>query len=425
MTLAIKIENLSKQYQLRHQKQQRYVSLRDVITDKAVNAFNNIRHFGSSAHRAEGDSTKENFWALKDINLEINQGDRVGIIGRNGAGKSTLLKMLSRIIEPTSGKISIKGRISSLLEVGTGFHPELTGRENIFLNGSILGMRHHEITRKFDEIVAFADVERFLDTPVKHYSSGMYMRLAFSVAAHLDPEILVVDEVLAVGDAQFQKKCLGKMKEVGSEGRTILFVSHNMDAISTLCNRGILISDGTIAFDAEVNDAKLEYLKQSNLRVASLENNAGRGGSGGVTIDAVTVEFGKNNEKDYLMAGGSLTVSLKASVVESLSARKDLQVAFGIDNEDGTRLYTFLSSWNEFVVDLSSGSIDVEWILDCVPFIPGKYLISATVIFQGETLDSVQHCAEFNVIARQTHMHIERSAGWGPLDLSARIFNKE
>ena len=246
MTIAIKIENLSKQYELRHQKQQRYVSLRDVITDKAVNALNNIRHFGSSAHKVENDLTKENFWALKDINLEINQGDRVGIIGRNGAGKSTLLKMLSRIIEPTSGKISIKGRISSLLEVGTGFHPELTGRENIFLNGSILGMRHHEITKKFDEIVAFADVEKFLDTPVKHYSSGMYMRLAFSVAAHLDPEILVVDEVLAVGDAQFQKKCLGKMKEVGSDGRTILFVSHNMNAVEQLCTKAVSLNRGVV-----------------------------------------------------------------------------------------------------------------------------------------------------------------------------------
>ena len=236
MSIAIKVENLSKQYQLRHQKQQRYVSLRDVITNKTTHAINSLRNIRQPKVESP-DATKETFWALKDINLEINQGDRIGIIGRNGAGKSTLLKILSRIVEPTTGKISINGRISSLLEVGTGFHPELTGRENVYLNGAILGMRHFEIKRKFDEIVAFSDVEKFLDTPVKHYSSGMYMRLAFSVAAHLDPEILVVDEVLAVGDAQFQKKCLGKMKEVGSEGRTILFVSHNKNAVEQLCTK--------------------------------------------------------------------------------------------------------------------------------------------------------------------------------------------
>lgn len=245
MSVAIKVENLSKQYQLRHQKQQRYASLRDVITNKAANAVKSLRNIGQPK-TVPPDLTKETFWALKDINLEINQGDRIGIIGRNGAGKSTLLKALSRIIEPTTGRISINGRISSLLEVGTGFHPELSGRENVFLNGSILGMRHYEIKRKFDEIVAFADVEKFLDTPVKHYSSGMYMRLAFSVAAHLDPEILVVDEVLAVGDAQFQKKCLGKMKEVGNEGRTILFVSHNMNAVEQLCTKGIALESGVV-----------------------------------------------------------------------------------------------------------------------------------------------------------------------------------
>jgi lipopolysaccharide transport system ATP-binding protein len=195
----------------------------------------------------EYDPTHEEFWALKDVSFDIQQGDRVGIIGRNGAGKSTLLKILSRITEPTSGKISIKGRVASLLEVGTGFHPELSGRENIYLNGAILGMSKAEIKSKFDEIVAFAEVEKFLDTPVKRYSSGMYVRLAFAVAAHLEPEILIVDEVLAVGDVQFQKKCLGKMEEVGKEGRTILFVSHNMAMISNLCQKGILLETGKIA----------------------------------------------------------------------------------------------------------------------------------------------------------------------------------
>lgn len=202
----------------------------------------------------------DDFWALNDISFDIGQGERLGIIGKNGAGKSTLLKILSRITEPTKGCMRIRGRVASLLEVGTGFNPELTGRENIFLNGAILGMSRNEIKRKFDEIVAFAEVEKFLDTPVKHYSSGMYMRLAFSVAAHLEPEILVVDEVLAVGDAQFQRKCLGKMEEVGRTGRTILFVSHNMQAVRQLCDRGILLRNGTIAVNGSVEDCISEYM---------------------------------------------------------------------------------------------------------------------------------------------------------------------
>ena len=275
MTIAIKIENLSKQYELRHQKRERYISLRDVITTKATATLKGLLDIRRAKSFSE-DITRENFWAVKDINLEIQQGDRVGIIGRNGAGKSTLLKLLSRIVEPTSGKISIKGRISSLLEVGTGFHPELTGRENVYLNGAILGMRHYEIKRKFDEIVAFADVEKFLDTPVKHYSSGMYMRLAFSVAAHLDPEILVIDEVLAVGDAQFQKKCLGKMKEVGSEGRTILFVSHNMNAVEQLCTRGIALDKGSVVANTkDMRELIKGYLFDPSIQNSSKWSNNG------------------------------------------------------------------------------------------------------------------------------------------------------
>ncbi|MCK4786030.1 MAG: ABC transporter ATP-binding protein, partial [Desulfobacteraceae bacterium] len=209
-------------------------------------------------------------WALKDINLEIQQGDRVGIIGRNGAGKSTLLKILSRITEPTSGRVTIKGRVASLLEVGTGFHPELTGRENVFLNGAILGMSRVEIKKKFDEIVDFSGVEKFLDTPVKRYSSGMYVRLAFAVAAHLEPEILLIDEVLAVGDAEFQKKCIGKMEEVGKGGRTLLFVSHNMGMIKNFCNKGILLFDGELSRCGELNNVVQGYF--------SLENDLGTQG---------------------------------------------------------------------------------------------------------------------------------------------------
>ncbi len=249
---VIRVENLSKKYVIGHERE-RYISLRDVIASK-------VKSIGQIFSKKEYiDPSTEEFWALKDVSFEIKQGDRVGIIGRNGAGKSTLLKILSRITEPTSGKISIKGRVSSLLEVGTGFHPELTGRENIYLNGAILGMDKREIKKKFDEIVAFAEVEKFLDTPVKRYSSGMYVRLAFAVAAHLEPEILIVDEVLAVGDAAFQKKCLGKMEGVGKEGRTVLFVSHSLSAISRLCNSAILLNLGKVVDIGKVGNVLYTY----------------------------------------------------------------------------------------------------------------------------------------------------------------------
>jgi lipopolysaccharide transport system ATP-binding protein len=253
---VIKVENLSKRYILGHQKQENYTTLRDTIGNSAKSL---LKPFQGSKPKVV-DSSAEEFWALKDISFDIKQGDRVGIIGRNGAGKSTLLKILSRITEPTTGTIRIKGRVASLLEVGTGFHPELTGRENISLNGAILGMSKSDIDRKFDEIVAFAEVEKFLDTPVKRYSSGMYVRLAFAVAAHLEPEILIVDEVLAVGDAQFQKKCLGKMNDVGKEGRTVIFVSHNMGAITQLCNQGIYLKQGSIIKYGDLNETIMEYV---------------------------------------------------------------------------------------------------------------------------------------------------------------------
>jgi len=243
MSPVIAVENLSKKYIIGHQKRERYTALRDVLANGAKRFVNKLTHPFAAQ---ENDPTHEEFWALKNISFDIQKGDRVGIIGRNGAGKSTLLKILSRITEPTTGKVKIKGRVASLLEVGTGFHPELTGRENIFLNGAILGMSKAEIKKTFDEIVAFAEVEKFLDTPVKRYSSGMYVRLAFAVAAHLEPEVLIVDEVLAVGDAQFQKKCLGKMEEAGKDGRTILFVSHNMGIISQLCSTCVWLDKGEI-----------------------------------------------------------------------------------------------------------------------------------------------------------------------------------
>ncbi len=260
----IKVEKLSKKYILRHQQRESYTALRDVITEKVKTIGRKVLHSFTTHHLPYTNSTQEEFWALKDVSFEINQGDRVGIIGRNGAGKTTLLKILSRITEPTSGKVSITGRVASLLEVGTGFHPELTGRENIFLNGAILGMGRAEIKKKFDEIVDFAEIEKFLDTPVKRYSSGMYVRLAFAVAAHMEPEILIVDEVLAVGDAQFQKKCLGKMEDVSrKDGRTVLFVSHNMGAIATLCEEVIYLCSGAFVTKGDRNTVIQSYLTSS------------------------------------------------------------------------------------------------------------------------------------------------------------------
>jgi lipopolysaccharide transport system ATP-binding protein len=258
---AVTVNGLWKEYSL-GERRMRASSLYEALGTALKSPFARMRRLG-------GHVTQDSlFWALRDVAFEVAPGEVVGIIGRNGAGKSTLLKVLSRITAPTRGRVEIRGRLASLLEVGTGFHPELSGRENIFLNGSILGMRRFEVQRKFDEIVAFAEVERFVDTPVKHYSSGMYVRLAFAVAAHLEPEILVVDEVLAVGDARFQKRCLGKMKDVAGQGRTVLFVSHNMLAVQRLCQRAIWLADGAIHQDGPAAEVVHSYLEQglSDLR---------------------------------------------------------------------------------------------------------------------------------------------------------------
>lgn len=269
---VISVEGLSKKFILDHENQERYSTFRDNIT-KNLKKLSNV--FNKSKSNT-GSQSKEEFWALKDLNFEIEQGDRVGIIGRNGAGKSTLLKILSRITPPTEGRVRINGKVASLLEVGTGFHPELTGRENVFLNGAILGMSRAEIRKKFDEIVDFAEVEKFLDTPVKRYSSGMYVRLAFAVAAHLEPEILIIDEVLAVGDAQFQKKCLGKMQDVSTrEGKTVLFVSHNLGIISQLCNKSILLNMGQIIENGTVQHTINSYLSLGKNNINIYEHTGG------------------------------------------------------------------------------------------------------------------------------------------------------
>jgi lipopolysaccharide transport system ATP-binding protein len=292
---AIRAEKLSKSYKIRHAGAgYRYQTLQESLL--------------SLPRRILGrKETSETFWALKDVSFEVKQGERLGIIGRNGAGKSTLLKLLSRITEPTSGQAIINGRVASLLEVGTGFHQELTGRENIFMNGAILGMSRSEIRKKFDEIVAFAEVEQFLDTPVKRYSSGMYVRLAFAVAAHLEPEILLVDEVLAVGDAQFQKKCLGKMQEVSKqEGRTVLFVSHNMAAVEQLCTRGIVLDKGAVAFGGTQSEAIARYLSMKPVFNTLIYERIDRQGTGEIRMESIELRDADGRLVDTVQSGQTI-----------------------------------------------------------------------------------------------------------------------
>ena len=320
MNSIISVENLGKKFVIDHQNQERYTTLRDVIARNAKKIISFPKHLRSAPSNK---NTQEDFWALKDINFEINSGDRVGIIGRNGAGKSTLLKVLSRITEPSQGRAQINGRVASLLEVGTGFHPELTGRENIFLNGAILGMSRAEIRKKFDEIVDFAEVEKFLDTPVKRYSSGMYVRLAFAVAAHLEPEILVVDEVLAVGDIQFQKKCLGKMKDVSqNHDRTVLFVSHNLASLQSLCNVGILLSGGKLIEQNTIDQTISRYLSQLKSNKAILEGINEK--LVGEKVRLTDLKF-KDEQHDYYLTD-DITLEIHFQVLEELVMSHSISV---------------------------------------------------------------------------------------------------
>ncbi len=335
----ISVENLGKCYRIQHQQQrQRYTALRDVIAERVKRLFRNRK--SESVNR----KSVEDFWALKDVSFEVKQGEVVGIIGRNGAGKSTLLKVLSRITEPTEGRVTLRGRVASLLEVGTGFHPELTGRENIFLNGAILGMTRAEIKRKFDEIVAFAEVEKFLDTPVKRYSSGMYVRLAFAVAAHLEPEILIVDEVLAVGDAEFQKKCLGKMQDVATGGRTVLFVSHQMAAVQRLCSRGILMANGRVVMDGKVEAVVQKYLNTADIMaVTPLRDRKDRKGNGRLRFDQVSTHDAIGAEIPSPMCGKP--ASLRFHYQSKLpSGSHEVEIAFKLRNDVGGVVTAFGST---------------------------------------------------------------------------------
>ncbi|MEO6838430.1 MAG: ABC transporter ATP-binding protein [Ginsengibacter sp.] len=337
MNTVIKVENLSKSYLLGQKKNSREDALRDVIAQKVRGAISNTKNLVSKKASPKTNA-KANFWALNDVNFEVKQGERIGIIGRNGAGKSTLLKILSRITEPTNGRISINGRVASLLEVGTGFHPELTGRENIYLNGAILGMHRSEIKRKFDEIVDFSEVEKFLDTPVKRYSSGMYVRLAFAVAAYLESENLVVDEVLAVGDAQFQKKCLGKMENLSKEGgRTVLFVSHNMQAISTLCNRIMLLDKGSIIQDGDASKVIQNYLMFETSKSGAIEFDKDNAlGDSMIKLRAIKILDDKNRIRNHFFTMSKIRIQFD---FEIFKMDNSFVVGFDLTNEDGITLF--------------------------------------------------------------------------------------
>jgi lipopolysaccharide transport system ATP-binding protein len=390
----ISVENLGKKYILGQQKQERYTALRDVIANGAKSIGRNIlKPLGKRMPEPAG----EEFWALKDVSFEIKQGDRVGIIGRNGAGKSTLLKILSRITEPTNGRISIKGRVASLLEVGTGFHPELTGRENIYLNGAILGMSKAEISRKFDEIVAFAEVDKFLDTPVKRYSSGMYVRLAFAVAAHLEPEILVVDEVLAVGDATFQKKCLGKMEDVGKEGRTVLFVSHNMAAVEKLCRCGIVLHQGKNRYIGSQTEAITQYITSFSDGVVSLRDRTDREGSGEVRVVAIDIRDEEGNVLDVTQSGQTLdiyfyfetqtTVKLDR-VIACLAIKTQLEVPVFLQHNRLTQ--------DEFGILPQRGAFVCR--LNRLPLPPSTYQVTYSLMMDGMYLDGMSNASQLSVI---------------------------
>lgn len=411
--IVIRVENLGKKYIIGHQRErnQGYTTLRDVIANGAKSLS---RKFLKRSDRKMPNPAREEFWALKDVSFEIKRGDRVGIIGRNGAGKSTLLKILSRITEPTTGRISIQGRVASLLEVGTGFHPELTGRENIYLNGAILGMGNVEIKRKFDEIVDFAEVEKFLDTPAKHYSSGMYVRLAFAVAAHLEPEILIVDEVLAVGDAQFQKKCLGKMQEVGQSGRTVLFVSHSMSTIQSLCSRCLLLHSGLmIADDIPTSIAQL-YLKNASAS-DSFTRSEQKNGKPTIVSGEIISKLESENTKIQINLKIFATEHRKISLELSLIDVAGIPVGFG-----NFGLYR-----NSEVVELSPGLNSVSFTLSIEQLAIGSYFVSLDLALPWlEYYDRLENCLFFEVV-RPAKDDVDcvllQSWGYGSIELHLEL----
>jgi lipopolysaccharide transport system ATP-binding protein len=388
-TPIISISSLSKQYHIgAREKINR--NLREAITEAFTAPIRNFREIGRLTRQ---DDHADTIWALKDVTFDVQEGEVVGIIGRNGAGKSTLLKILSRITEPTSGEIRLNGRVSSLLEVGTGFHPELTGRENIYLNGTILGMRKVEIDRKFEEIVAFSEIEKFLDTPVKRYSSGMYVRLAFAVAAHLEPEILLVDEVLAVGDAAFQKKCLGKMGDVAKEGRTILFVSHNLAAVLSLCSRSFLLDQGALISSGPTEDVVNRYLQESKTKAEiPLDQRNDRKGNGTVRVTSFSLTSAQGNPS--ITSGDSLRISI------GYSARKPpsgLNFLVGIYDQLNRPIF-FLDSRTAGGIPTSlEPTGNVSCLTGPINITPGPCIVNVALVVNEEIVDHIGSITSFDV----------------------------
>lgn len=385
----IAIEGLGKRYRIRaSQPGPRYETLRDVLASGWRRPFASWRRDSPARSR----SVAADFWALKDVSFDVQQGDVVGIVGRNGAGKSTLLKVLSRITEPTKGRVTLRGRVASLLEVGTGFHPELTGRENIFLNGAVLGMARSEIVRRFDEIVAFAEVDQFLDTPVKRYSSGMYVRLAFAVAAHIEPEILVVDEVLAVGDLEFQKKCLGKMGQVAKAGRTVLFVSHNLAAVEALCSRAVLLVGGTLDHDGQVPDVIKRYHALSQRTETS--SRFMRDDPSAVIVSAALVDQ-DGRETGYVRLGDPLRIQI---VIRRAGGIHSPSIGLGIDDVMGRRILDLHNPLRGAVLEHIGGSGTITCEVASSPLAPGEYTVKMAISERTGDIDVVERALTFEVI---------------------------
>jgi len=395
MTTVISVENLSKVYRLGQ------IGTGTISYDlqlwwaKMRGKPNPLLRIGEIDH---GNLDGQDLWALRDVSFTVKQGEVLGIIGKNGAGKSTLLKILSRVTAPTSGRVRVKGHIASLLEVGTGFHPELTGRENTYLNGAILGMSRDEIDRKFDEIVDFSGVEKFIDTPVKRYSSGMYVRLAFAVAAHLEPEILLVDEVLAVGDAEFQKKCLGKMGDVAQEGRTVLFVSHNMGAIIQLCQKAILISDGQIARNGIASEIVQAYLDNTNSENTSTELSdwPTRLGSGAARFTRVATKNSVGDETNQYFIGDSLYIEVEIRTFKKIDT---IRIAIGVRDSAGLPIILAADVDGDFRFDSPKELEIVEMVITDLRLYPGTYYLMLWMADIGyETFDKVEDCLKFEVV---------------------------
>lgn len=388
MKSIITAENVAKLYHI-GAKQRANRTLRETIMDSVAGPWHRLQRLSRwgavKPESANGAVSEDTIWALKDVSFEVHPGVVVGIIGRNGSGKSTLLKILSRITQPTAGRIEIRGRISSLLEVGTGFHPELTGRENIFLNGAILGMSRREIKRKFDEIVDFAEIGKFLDTPVKHYSSGMYVRLAFAVAAHLEPEILILDEVLAVGDAAFQKKCLRKMGGVAKQGLTVLFVSHNMAAIRGLCEHVILLENGAVVFDGPTRAGIDRYMGNISQSPGGDLQNAQHWGPGRYArIKSIALLNEAGTPCDTFFMGDSITVDLEVMCTQRLDTP---EVGFALQNSMGMNLHNFVSTWEGWQGPMEVGLHRFRVRIPQIAVYPGTYALTPWVVRPGNPVD--------------------------------------